>query len=65
MIKVMFRDTYEELIRELNKQDAQIDMLVAANVKLTKRIKELEDKENVRKVTKNTKGAKSTKKSKK
>lgn len=48
MIKIMFRDTYEELIRELNKQDAQIDMLVAANVKLTKRVKELEEMKNVR-----------------
>lgn len=65
MIKIMFRDTYEELIRELNKQDAQIDMLVAANVKLTKRVKELEEMKDVRKVTKDTKGAKSTKKSKK
>lgn len=65
MIKIIFNNTYKELIRELNKQDAQIDMLVAANVKLTKRIKELEEMKDVRKVTKDTKRTKSTKKSKK
>lgn len=65
MIKIMFKDTYEDLIRELNKQDAQIDMLVAANVKLTKKIKKLEEMKDVRKVTTSTKGTKSTKKSKK
>lgn len=68
MIKVITKKEYDQLkiaANEWEEQNATIDKLTAACVRLNRRIKELEEKENVRKVTTNTKGAKSTKKSKK
>lgn len=68
MIKIISKKEYKQLkiaATEWEEQNATIDRLTAACVKLTRRIKELEEKENVRKVTEDTKRTKSTKKSKK
>lgn len=68
MIKLISKKEYEQLkiaATEWEEQNATIDKLTAACVRLNRRIKELEEMKDVRKVTKNTKRTKSTKKPKK